>query len=565
MKRLLYILTLIVMTAVSRGATVPVIHEYDHFLRFNDSTLLAHGRQFMSAPTAIPDSAIIYLSVIINRYKTQPQQIQRLEYVVDAYRYIGNVILWNYNDYEKAFYYISEARRLAEEKSMTAKLPMIYSNLAGLWQGDNVLYSKPSQEIERFMKMGFNVALENGYEAEMAKIMTNICLVTWRTGTFGDYVVEVEAFKNYKFKTNPELREFALHFIAGLEAKDDNLPEKAKAEFAAAARAMDNIPQYRSFVIAANNNIVEVLESQGLHEQTLQYLKKNLAIARAEGQELAVMGALQKLGDYFDTTNQPDSARKYHMEYYTLHQQYLEGLKRGKPQDIEFLDNIESLDTQLQNALTSGERQRLQLHRVLLVCLVALALLCVVLWLLRKSRRRHRQLYEAHQMSLQKEEGYLQQIAMLQEKNESLHTALHTAHTPETPSSKERYVDSPMDSTTSSELFLAIQQVMATSGEIFKPDFNIDRLAEMVDSRPRYVSQAINENAGESFTLLLSGYRIREACKRFSDVEHYGNFTVEGVAQSVGFQSRSSFIKRFKQIVGLTPSDYQKAARTRGK
>ena len=57
---------------------------------------------------------------------------------------------------------------------------------------------------------------------------------------------------------------------------------------------------------------------------------------------------------------------------------------------------------------------------------------------------------------------------------------------------------------------------------------------------------------------------IKEACKRMGDIEHYGNYTIEAISESVGFKSRSTFVTSFKRITGLTPSQYQRLARKGG-
>ena len=64
------------------------------------------------------------------------------------------------------------------------------------------------------------------------------------------------------------------------------------------------------------------------------------------------------------------------------------------------------------------------------------------------------------------------------------------------------------------------------------------------------------------FSTALQTFRIREACRRLSPrSEGFSNYTIEAVAESVGFRSRSNFHSIFKKITGLTPSQYQKLAR----
>ena len=45
------------------------------------------------------------------------------------------------------------------------------------------------------------------------------------------------------------------------------------------------------------------------------------------------------------------------------------------------------------------------------------------------------------------------------------------------------------------------------------------------------------------------------------DTAKYGNYTIQAIAESVGYKSHSSFIKVFRKITGIPPSIYQKMAR----
>ena len=102
---------------------------------------------------------------------------------------------------------------------------------------------------------------------------------------------------------------------------------------------------------------------------------------------------------------------------------------------------------------------------------------------------------------------------------------------------------------------------MDNSDEIFSPEFSLERLAMLSESKSKYVSQVINEYYEQNFNNFLNSYRIKEACKRMGDIANYGNYTIEAISESVGFKSRSTFVSSFKRITGLTPSQYQRIAR----
>lgn len=92
-----------------------------------------------------------------------------------------------------------------------------------------------------------------------------------------------------------------------------------------------------------------------------------------------------------------------------------------------------------------------------------------------------------------------------------------------------------------------INTVMADMSVISRSDFNLNTLAQMVGSNTKYVSWAINDVYGKNFRQFLSEYRIREACRRLSDKEHYGNMTLQAIYEELGYNSAASFIQAFKR------------------
>lgn len=106
-----------------------------------------------------------------------------------------------------------------------------------------------------------------------------------------------------------------------------------------------------------------------------------------------------------------------------------------------------------------------------------------------------------------------------------------------------------------------ILSVMDNTEEYLSPDFTLERLAELIGSKYKLVSQVINEKLECNFNSFVNGYRIREACRRISDIKSYGHLTLDAISKGVGFRARSSFVGAFKQQTGMTPSQYQKIAR----
>ena len=104
-------------------------------------------------------------------------------------------------------------------------------------------------------------------------------------------------------------------------------------------------------------------------------------------------------------------------------------------------------------------------------------------------------------------------------------------------------------------------QRLATYFEEAKPYLNpnlkIDDLCIVLITNRNYLSKAISNKFGMNFLNLINTYRIARAKELLLD-KKYEHYSIQGVAEMSGFKSSSSFYTFFKQIVGVTPSDFRK-------
>ena len=90
------------------------------------------------------------------------------------------------------------------------------------------------------------------------------------------------------------------------------------------------------------------------------------------------------------------------------------------------------------------------------------------------------------------------------------------------------------------------------------PKASLSNLASTINESSHHVSQTINEDMNMSFFELLAFYRIEEA-KTILASENGKKFTIEEIAERVGYNSKSSFNTSFKKLTGLTPSQFRNA------
>ena len=238
---------------------------------------------------------------------------------------------------------------------------------------------------------------------------------------------------------------------------------------------------------------------------------------------------------FYRSQNNPALADKYELLWHRQRDQVIQQTHFNDMKDAEFMMQMGKKDEQMRN-------QRRTLHLIEVFALFALLMIALLAWLYRRVQKSNRILYQNN-------------LALLAADEERRRSQQQKA--------TAKYGNNLLDEDTMDELFERIRQLMETSKEIYKEDFSVNRLAELLGVKQNYVSQAINSKSGKTFTSMLADYRIKEACQRMNDIVNYGHYSIEGIGKSVGYSSRPYFVQLFKKITGLTPSTYQKLARER--
>ncbi|MEZ4399964.1 MAG: AraC family transcriptional regulator [Kofleriaceae bacterium] len=88
-----------------------------------------------------------------------------------------------------------------------------------------------------------------------------------------------------------------------------------------------------------------------------------------------------------------------------------------------------------------------------------------------------------------------------------------------------------------------------------EPDLDLAELARRLGTNTRYVSRALNEGLGVSFSEFINRARVDEAKRRLR-----GPGEILAIALEVGFASKASFNRAFKLYAGCTPSAYRAGA-----
>ncbi|MEO1652558.1 MAG: helix-turn-helix transcriptional regulator, partial [Bacteroidota bacterium] len=89
------------------------------------------------------------------------------------------------------------------------------------------------------------------------------------------------------------------------------------------------------------------------------------------------------------------------------------------------------------------------------------------------------------------------------------------------------------------------------------PELTLQKLAELIQLQPRQLSNLLRRKFDQSFPEFINQLRIEEAKELLLNPK-YRHWSILAIGMEVGFNSKSTFNRVFKKMVGLTPSEYQK-------
>jgi len=111
------------------------------------------------------------------------------------------------------------------------------------------------------------------------------------------------------------------------------------------------------------------------------------------------------------------------------------------------------------------------------------------------------------------------------------------------------------DSEAFEKLFEKIESAM-TQDMLFKDTkLNLSRLSVVLEVNSAYISKAIRYKDYPNFSTYLNTYRINHVKKLFTETD-FQKATLMYIYTEAGFSNQSTFNRVFKQIEGITPSEY---------
>ena len=515
--------------------------------------------------------AFVLCMVVCNRFKDSMDEADK-EHCASAYLKAGDVY-YGQGNYTGALDLYIRGLKVCESTSKRKKIAMFYKNIGNVY----CMFQDYERGAECF-KAGYAYSKEVGDTGAERRLAVNLTGIYLRLRNLPEVRKYHKESIRLRRKGDPE-NTFMIEFNEGLILMEERHYGMAVAIFrrlasyAAAHRIADR------YVCSAYQETYRAYEKLDNADSTLFFLDKCYAKAVQSGILHVFPELLKDYSEFYERQGQVAKSQAYKARYFTLTDSVYNLREFDAVKNIQFQYEMDKTNKEISELNAAKERrgqtirhQRMVIAFTLLAVLVVSAFLVIVWRQKRRLRESYADLYALNRRYIadydflkKRHDDDLGRMEALKGENQRLISVVDASGGQENSADKQpeqrKYRSSNLSDSQRVAIADEITRIMEDTSEFCAPDFSLDRLAELVGSNSKYVSQVINDTFGKNFSNYVNEYRIRLACIRLSDDALTANFTIKAIGEGLGFKSYASFINVFRRQTGLTPSLYQKMAR----
>lgn len=536
-----WLLLVLVWLGAAANGTVR-LKNYDIWKDLPSEKLMEMGQRFYD--TDKPDSSLVCYNIIVNRYRSDDKHNNITpRQAGSALGNMGSLYMYHFNDVAKASRYLLEAQKIAKENHLLNLLSNLYTDLGNIKLMNLALSDiNMDEEVLQLNRLAFHTAIEAN-DNPLRIIISGINWIAMLDDTtqYRRFHQDIDLFLQYQLPDSMKQYEYARIFARAIQ-------EKGKKNYDACLQLLDSA--YAQGYLEGRlskqmldeliiNRKCHVLNEMDRLNELVELLYQQLHKAQARNDNYHSYVYSHMLFQYYrNITKDSVMGDKYELLTLRYKNELTKQTHLLDARQAEFLFQIDEINAEVQELTYRQRMTKMIAWGIAAFTLLILGFLYLMWRKYKQEQEKNRKLYENNLALLAAEEERRQQIIQAEE---------------------HKYQSHQMEEGEQSDLLHRVLYIMETCEEIYDNDFSLDRLTELVDARSsNYVSQVLNGHYHESFKSVVNDYRIREACRRINDREHFGQLTVQGIAQSVGFSSYPNFVSNFKKFTGLTPSAYRK-------
>ena len=485
------------------------------------------------------DKALACLTVITSRNydKMDDEERKIYDYALNN----AGAIAQMRSDYLMAFSLFTKALDSADD-SVAYRT---HNNIAGIY-----IYYNDYANARKHLGLAYDIGVRQQDWSSVYNTVHNILDLNWDMDSLHNSMSLIEDFRQLQIARKDSNYMFISHLGNGMESLYLNRYPEAVGHFTRAINAASDLPFKENYEVPSYMYIAKAYMKMGDYNAALSNLRicENLSLENNALDLLITTYRYMYLCHIRSGNLSAAHAAKY--RYMELKDSISNANEYGKIKDMEFFYESNKYEKQLHQLTSEKKLRGTILWAIGIGLLLTLLFLALTIFQNKKLSENNKDLFKKN-VALIKYQEYAERLELEKTKEDNNSKIAES----------ERYKSSCLSDEGKETLLARIRRVMRTPSEFCQDDFTIDKLAMLVNSNTKYVSQVINEKLGKNFNTLLNEQRINEVCKRLVDTANNGNKTNDAIAEEVGFKSRSHFIRTFKKVTGLTPTQYQRMAK----
>lgn len=599
LRRGCFFLIAVILGLASALAQSAMQRNMDSFYRENSALsineLSLKGYRAIVQDKPDPDLALAYLTLAAGKYDPSLDDMQKHNAIVSMSN-IGYVYLYYYHNPELAYPWLTKAENLAINGSDFLKrvLPSIYDNFAKIYDD----YGDSDHSLSLYKK-SYGLAINLKDRGITTLILNDAVNLAFHANMLDSIAPELNHFMALEFPDTLPLARYSKKLCKGLLLSLKGRYDESYETLLKATPLIDSDNDNERYIATHYRYLSATALARGDIRTSLKWLREAKKIAFNEHLSDMVPKLYMEISNTFSKAGLRDSAAFYKLRALEARDSLYTTTSFGRIKDFEASAILSDMQETMKKADDSHRKRLSYLWMALAAVFVAIVFIVIIINHNRKLAAGNKALVRQNLEAQQAQEIDRQMIKEFEEKLVACETdaaALRTAaenksdkidevipeptsdavraNVPEESlalpeesdteangsTGRLRLVSVPLDDNAVLRLAASVKQIMATSKEILSPDFSLDTLSEMTDTKPTYLSKVINTVLKKNFNQLLAEARIAEACRRMLDDKNYATRSLDAIAEDVGYRSRSYFSTVFKKVTGLTPAKYVQIA-----
>lgn len=461
------------------------------------------------------DSALVCFSLVAQNVHDCTTENDR-EYYLASLNGMG-IVYFLFGNYAQSY---SMFTKVLETDSLYVD---VYHNLAAIHQ----LYGK-HEEARRHLLNAYKIQINQGELSMAATAFVNIVNYDIHNGLLAESDSLIRTYRKFDVDSSDPIMEYANSLGDGAIFMIEGQPLEAIPFFRRLFNFKGNIDE--RLIVAAHLNMAKAFDQAGLQDSASVHFKESLYLSKSMHYDDISVDAGKMLADLYDREGRHEDAMKTRYDALLLSDSLQSFSEFDKIKSFELQSHVNRHEKQM---AVKEAKSRIQTLFIIILSVISVILIILVFLLLTQRRKLR-----------------MKDMKIFEGLNREADTVTKSEET-------ESQYSNPVEEERGNRLEEEIRRVIQDDSYVRSADFSLQSLSELVKDTSKNVSQIINLRFGKNFNQLVNERRIEMVLAMLKEAQ-FDNYTVDAIAEEVGFKSRSTFSRVFTSITGISPTAYRK-------